>query len=170
MAAAASAADKVVAPSGGPRIIDGKATADGIRDELKVRVAALRAAGHRAPGLAVVLVGSRTDSATYVRMKKKACTEVGITDFGVDLPADATQADVIRTVRELNANEAVDGILVQLPLPAHIDESAVLQEIAWEKDVDGLHPMNVGCMVLKGRTPAAVACTPKVRMPMRPSG
>jgi 5,10-methylene-tetrahydrofolate dehydrogenase/methenyl tetrahydrofolate cyclohydrolase len=94
-------------------------------------------------------------------MKKKACVEVGITDFGRDLPADATQAQVVAAVRELNADPRVDGILVQLPLPAHINEYAVLDEIDVEKDADGLHPLNAGLLAQKGRVPRAVACTPK---------
>ena len=96
------------------RVIDGKACADSIRGELASRVAALSAQHGRAPGLAVLLVGARPDSATYVRMKKKACAEAGILDFGVDLPADASQADIIAAVDALNSNAAVDGILVQV--------------------------------------------------------
>ena len=149
----------------GPVIIDGNATAATIRSELTARIAALSDKRGRAPGLAVVLVGSRTDSATYVRMKKKACAEVGIVDFGRDLPTDTTQEDVINTVRELNADPRVDGILVQLPLPSHINETAVLDAISHEKDADGLHPLNVGMLVLKGRTPSAISCTPWVRAP-----
>lgn len=151
-----------MASAAGPVIIDGNATAAAIRAELKERVAAGVAKSGRAPGLAVVLVGNRTDSATYVRMKKKAVIEVGAVDFGRDLPAEATTAEIIATVRELNADPLVDGILVQLPLPAHVDETAVIDCIAQEKDADGLHPLNVGCLVLKGRTPKAVACTPAV--------
>jgi 5,10-methylene-tetrahydrofolate dehydrogenase/methenyl tetrahydrofolate cyclohydrolase len=83
-------------------------------------------------------------------MKKKACAEVGITDIGRDLPADATQEAVIAVVKELNADPAVDGILVQLPLPAHIDERAVLECIDLEKDADGLHPLNAGYLALRG--------------------
>eukprot|EP01042_Synura_sphagnicola_P000485 gene485-516_t len=94
-------------------------------------------------GLAVVLVGDRRDSATYVRSKKKACAEIGITSFGIDFPADVTEEALIAKVDELNANEAVHGILVQLPLPAHINERSVLDRISQEKDVDGLHPLNV---------------------------
>jgi 5,10-methylene-tetrahydrofolate dehydrogenase/methenyl tetrahydrofolate cyclohydrolase len=144
-----------------PVIIDGKATAETIHGELKARVAGLTEKYGRAPGLAVVLVGNRTDSATYVRMKKKACSDIGIKDFGRDLPGDATQEEVLRTVAELNANPDVDGILVQLPLPAHIDENTILDAISHEKDVDGLHPLNVGALATRGRTPSAVACTPK---------
>jgi len=98
-------------------------------------------------------------------MKKKAVAEVGAVDYGRDLPAEATTAEIIATVRELNADPLVDGILVQLPLPAHVDETAVIDCIAQEKDADGLHPLNVGCLVLKGRVPKAVACTPAVRAP-----
>ena len=148
---------------GGPVIIDGNATAATIRTELKARIEALVIEKGRQPGLAVVLVGNRTDSATYVRMKRKACAEVGILDLGRDLPADASEAEVIATVRELNADPTVDGILVQLPLPSHINETAVLDAISQEKDADGLHPFNMGCLVQKGRTPAAYPCTPWVR-------
>jgi 5,10-methylene-tetrahydrofolate dehydrogenase/methenyl tetrahydrofolate cyclohydrolase len=136
--------------SGGPVIIDGKRTAETIHGELKSRIAALTAGGGRAPGLAVVLVGARTDSATYVRMKKKACSDVGIRDFGRDLPAEATTEEIVAVVRELNANPEVDGILVQLPLPGHVDENSVLDAISHEKDVDGIHPLNVGFLASKG--------------------
>ena len=95
------------------------------------------------PGLAVVLVGSRRDSATYVRSKKKACAEIGIASFGVDFPDDVSQAELIAKVDELNANPNIHGILVQLPLPSHIDEKSVLDRIGQTKDVDGLHPLNI---------------------------
>ena len=159
-AAAAAAAG---GPTGGPVIIDGNATAAAIRGELRGRIERLAGAAGRQPGLAVLLVGSRTDSATYVRMKRKACAEVGIDDLGRDLPADASEAEVLAAVRELNADPRVDGILVQLPLPAHINEAAVLDAISQGKDADGLHPFNMGCLVQKGRTPAAYPCTPWVR-------
>lgn len=95
------------------------------------------------PGLAVILVGDRTDSATYVRMKKKACEEVGVASFGFDYPTDVTQEEIVRKVQELNADPNVHGILVQLPLPAHIHEDTVLRTVSVEKDVDGLHPLNI---------------------------
>jgi 5,10-methylene-tetrahydrofolate dehydrogenase/methenyl tetrahydrofolate cyclohydrolase len=142
-------------------ILDGKALADVIRGELKERVSAALASGRRAPCLGVVLVGSRPDSATYVRSKKAACAALGMTDRGIELPADATQAQVLEAVAGLNADAGVDGILVQLPLPAHIDERAVLGAISLAKDADGLHPLNVGALALKGHTPLAVACTPR---------
>ena len=143
------------------KILDGKALADVIRAELKERVSASVAAGRRAPCLGVVLVGCRPDSATYVRSKKAACAQAGIVDKGIELPAEATQADVLAAVAGLNADPDVDGILVQLPLPPHIDERAVLEAIGLAKDADGLHPLNVGALALKGHTPMAVACTPK---------
>jgi len=143
------------------RVIDGKAIADDIRHETAARVAALTARAGRAPGLAVVLVGARPDSATYVRMKKKACIEAGIADLGVDLPGDCGEAEVLRVVRELNDDARVDGILVQLPLPAGVSEERVLDAISFDKDADGLHPLNAGLLALKGREPQSTACTPK---------
>lgn len=149
------------APSSSPTLIDGNKVAATIREELKARVDALLASGGKPPGLAVILVGNRVDSATYVRMKKKACSEVGIRDLGVDLPETATMEEVIAAVRNANENPDVHGILVQLPLPKHLDETRVLSEISFEKDVDGLHPLNVGSLALRGHTPRFVACTPR---------
>jgi 5,10-methylene-tetrahydrofolate dehydrogenase/methenyl tetrahydrofolate cyclohydrolase len=144
-----------------PTIIDGKGMAEKIREELKERVSAIVGSGKRAPCLAVVLVGSRPDSATYVRSKKAACLQAGILDRGVDLPATATEAEIVAVVEGLNADPTVDGILVQLPLPSHVNEKAVLERISLAKDADGLHPLNIGALALKGHTPKAVACTPK---------
>ncbi|CAE7214911.1 FOLD4 [Symbiodinium sp. KB8] len=115
----------------------------------------------KAPGLAVILVGARPDSATYVRMKRKACEEVGIADFGVNLPVEASEDEIVAAVRAANEDERVHGILVQLPLPEHVNEMRVLSEISPEKDVDGLHPANVGDLALRGRNPRFVACTPR---------
>ena len=95
------------------------------------------------PGLAVVLVGARKDSATYVRMKHKACSEIGIRSISVDLPTETTQEEIMAEVQKLDADPTVHGILVQLPLPPHVDEASVLNCISQEKDVDGLHPLNV---------------------------
>lgn len=124
-------------------VIDGNAIAAQIRGELKIKVDEMKETLGVTPGLAVVLVGDRRDSATYVRMKKKACAEVGIASFGIDLPAEVTQEELISKVTELNADPKVHGILVQLPLPPHINENAVLDRIEQDKDVDGLHPLNV---------------------------
>ena len=123
----------------------------------------LRATTQRfqAPGLAVVLVGERKDSQTYVRSKKKGCEEVGIRSFGTDLPASATEEEVLRVVQEYNSNPEVHGILVQLPLPKHINEERILDAISIDKDVDGFHPMNIGMLAMRGRNPMYVPCTPK---------
>jgi 5,10-methylene-tetrahydrofolate dehydrogenase/methenyl tetrahydrofolate cyclohydrolase len=143
------------------QIIDGKAIAATIRGEIAEEVAKMKEEYGVVPGLAAVLVGERKDSQTYVRMKKKACIEVGITSIGVDLPGDVSQEELIEKVRELNADPVVDGILVQLPLPDHIDEEAVLREIDIAKDVDGFHPINIGRLSMKGRKPLYVPCTPR---------
>lgn len=142
------------------QIIDGKAIAEKIREDVKEKVAARVAAGKPKPGLATVLVGERVDSATYVRMKQKACADLGMNSFHHPLPADITQEEIEKVVRDLNADPAVNGILVQLPLPGHLDEEKVLQAIDLEKDVDGFHPINIGRLAQKGREPVFVPCTP----------
>ena len=113
------------------------------------------------PGLAVVLVGDRKDSETYVRSKKKACAEAGIESFGTDLPGDATEEEVLEVVAAYNADPSVHGILVQLPMPDHINEERVLGAIDYEKDVDGFHPLNIGRLSQRGREPLFVPCTPR---------
>eukprot|EP00026_Physarum_polycephalum_P008763 Phypoly_transcript_08863.p1 GENE.Phypoly_transcript_08863~~Phypoly_transcript_08863.p1 ORF type:complete len:297 (+),score=30.93 Phypoly_transcript_08863:107-892(+) len=143
------------------RIIDGKAIAASIREDIKKEVDVMRANNQRLPGLAVVLVGDRKDSQTYVRMKKVAVKEAGIVSFDTTLPADVTQDELLCVVKEHNANPAVDGILVQLPLPAHIDEKVILGAVDIDKDVDGFHPINIGALSMKGRTPSFVPCTPR---------
>ncbi|KAG2616431.1 hypothetical protein PVAP13_3NG202924 [Panicum virgatum] len=142
------------------QIIDGKAIAADIRGEVAAEVAALSSA-HNVPGLAVVIVGSRKDSQTYVSMKRKACAEVGIRSVHVDLPEDISELALVAEVHRLNADPAVHGILVQLPLPKHINEEKILSEISIEKDVDGFHPLNIGKLAMKGREPLFVPCTPK---------
>lgn len=142
-------------------LIDGKAIAATIRGEIKAEVEQMKAKYGRVPGLAAVLVGERKDSQTYVRMKKKACAEIGITSFGYDLPADISQEDLLKVVRDLNDNPDVHGILVQLPLPDHLDDEEILGAISLEKDVDGFHPLNIGRLSMKRRDPLFVPCTPK---------
>ena len=126
--------------------IDGKAIAQTIRTEIKDAVEKLKADSGKVPGLAVILVGERRDSQTYVRMKKKACEECGITSFGFDYPSDVTMETLSGKIAELNADPAVHGILVQLPLPEHIDEDNILNSIDPKKDVDGLHPLNTASL------------------------
>eukprot|EP00746_Dinoflagellata_sp_MGD_P162531 gnl/MRDRNA2_/MRDRNA2_90132_c0_seq1.p1 gnl/MRDRNA2_/MRDRNA2_90132_c0~~gnl/MRDRNA2_/MRDRNA2_90132_c0_seq1.p1 ORF type:complete len:314 (+),score=66.90 gnl/MRDRNA2_/MRDRNA2_90132_c0_seq1:74-1015(+) len=143
------------------KLIDGKAIAADVRKELKVECDRLKSQKLTSPGLAVVLVGSRPDSATYVRMKTKACEEVGIFVLDKKFDEHVSEAEVIRCIEQLNADNRVHGILVQLPLPKHINESNVLTTIAFEKDVDGFSSKNMGELALKGGMPSAVACTPK---------
>jgi len=142
------------------QIIDGTAIALKVRNEVKEKVAARLAAGKSQPGLATVLVGERIDSATYVSMKQKACAELGMTSFHKPVPADISQEDLEKLIKELNADPKVHGILVQLPLPSHLDEERVLQLISIEKDVDGFSPINLGRLAQKGREPLFVPCTP----------
>jgi len=138
--------------------LDGKATRDEIFVDLKERVAALTAAG-RTPGLGTVLVGDDPGSHAYVRGKHADCAKVGITSIRRDLPADISQAALDETIDELNANPECTGYIVQLPLPRHLDENAALERIDPGKDADGLHPTNLGRLVLG--TPAALPCTPR---------
>lgn len=141
-------------------IIDGKAIAAKIRSQVAQGVQELIASGGPTPGLATVLVGDNPASHTYVRMKRKACAELGIESFGHELSAEASQQEVEGLVARLNADPNVHGILVQLPLPAGLDEEAVLKSISIEKDVDGFHPINIGRLAQKGREPLFVPCTP----------
>jgi methylenetetrahydrofolate dehydrogenase (NADP+)/methenyltetrahydrofolate cyclohydrolase len=142
------------------QLIDGTAIAQKVRDEVKEKVAKRLAEGKSQPGLATVLVGDRIDSATYVSMKQKACAELGMTSFHHPIPADVTQEDLEKLIKELNADPKVNGILVQLPLPDHLDEESVLKLIDLEKDVDGFSPLNIGRLAQKGREPLFVPCTP----------
>ena len=142
------------------QIIDGKMIAQQLREEVAAKVAARTAAGKQKPTLATVLVGDRPDSAAYVASKGKACQELGMGSISEHLPADATQEQVESLVKRLNADPTVNGILVQLPMPSHIDEEHVLSLINIEKDVDGFSPLNIGRLAQKGRDPLFVPCTP----------
>ncbi len=139
------------------RIIDGKKTAAAIRVEIAAEVQVLKRRKIE-PGLAVVLVGEDPASEVYVRMKKRACAELGINSYDYDLPKNATEKRLLKLIDTLNADKRVHGILVQLPLPKQIDEAKVLNAIDPEKDVDGFHPVNVGKM-LNGEA-AFLPCTP----------
>jgi 5,10-methylene-tetrahydrofolate dehydrogenase/methenyl tetrahydrofolate cyclohydrolase len=142
-------------------LINGTAIAEAIRGEIKAGVARLQASHGVQPGLATVLVGENPASMTYVRNKHKACAEVGIASFGYDLPASTTQDELLRLLQELATRADVHGILVQLPLPAHIDEQAVLNAVPLSKDVDGFNPSNLGLLGLKGKRPTFAPCTPQ---------
>jgi methylenetetrahydrofolate dehydrogenase (NADP+)/methenyltetrahydrofolate cyclohydrolase len=142
------------------QLIDGKVIAQQVRDSVAVEVAKRTAAGKPKPTLATVLVGDRVDSATYVASKGKACQELGMGSVNHHVPADISQTDLEKFIRGLNADPEVSGILVQLPLPSHLNEESVLQLISIEKDVDGFSPINIGRLAQKGRDPLFVPCTP----------
>ena len=141
------------------KIIDGKTIAQQVRSEVAEKVKARKAAGKRAPGLAVVLVGSNPASQIYVGSKRKACEEVGFVSRSYDLPETTSEAELLELIDTLNADKEIDGILVQLPLPAGIDNVKVLERIAPDKDVDGFHPYNVGRLCQ--RAPRLRPCTPR---------
>ncbi|GAB4345259.1 MAG: bifunctional methylenetetrahydrofolate dehydrogenase/methenyltetrahydrofolate cyclohydrolase FolD [Gammaproteobacteria bacterium] len=140
------------------QLIDGKAIATEIRRQLKEEIAEALAAGERAPGLAVILVGQDPASQVYVRSKRRACEEAGVASFSYDLPTDTSQQELLKRIEQLNDDPTVDGILVQLPLPDHIDAEAVIEAIDPAKDVDGFHPYNMGR--LAQRNPTLRPCTP----------
>ncbi len=142
-------------------LLDGKALAQQIQADLAQQVQSFQAQGNRSPGLAVLMVGGNPASAAYVRGKERACAKVGIASLGRHFPADATQEEVAAAIHSLNQDDRVDGILVQLPLPEHLDAVALLNLIDPNKDADGLHPTNMGRLVrgeigLRSCTPAGV--------------
>ncbi|MBK1647685.1 bifunctional methylenetetrahydrofolate dehydrogenase/methenyltetrahydrofolate cyclohydrolase FolD [Rhabdochromatium marinum] len=141
------------------QLLDGKQIAATIRSELSTRVAIRTQAGSPPPGLAVVLVGANPASQVYVRNKQKACAEVGFLSELHERPADITQSELLALIDQLNTDARIHGILVQLPLPSHIDAEAVIERIDPTKDVDGFHPYNVGRLSL--RMPLLRPCTPK---------
>ncbi|WAJ39744.1 bifunctional methylenetetrahydrofolate dehydrogenase/methenyltetrahydrofolate cyclohydrolase FolD [Pseudomonas sp. GOM7] len=141
------------------QLIDGKAIAASLRQQIAQRVAERRQQGLRAPGLAVILVGTDPASQVYVSHKRKDCEEVGFLSRAYDLPAQTSQADLLALIDELNEDPTIDGILVQLPLPEHLDASPLLERIRPDKDVDGFHPYNIGR--LAQRMPLLRPCTPK---------
>ncbi|MCP1675030.1 methylenetetrahydrofolate dehydrogenase (NADP+)/methenyltetrahydrofolate cyclohydrolase [Natronocella acetinitrilica] len=141
------------------KILDGKVAAASIKDAIRNTVQARSAAGHRPPGLAVILVGDNPASHVYVNNKRRSCESIGFVSRGYDLPASTSQAELLDRIDTLNADPAIDGILVQLPLPAHIDSETVIERIRPDKDVDGFHPVNMGKLALK--LPGLRPCTPR---------
>ncbi|MCG7336342.1 bifunctional methylenetetrahydrofolate dehydrogenase/methenyltetrahydrofolate cyclohydrolase FolD [Sporosarcina sp. ACRSM] len=139
------------------KLIDGKAIGQEIREEIKQRVDALKEKGMQ-PGLAVILVGDNQASRTYVRNKEKSSIEAGMKSVLIELPETVSEEELLAQVAELNKDDSIHGILVQLPLPKHIDEDLVIQAIDPDKDVDGFHPINVGKMIIGQR--AFLSCTP----------
>lgn len=141
------------------KIIDGKTIAQQVRREMAVRVEQRLAEGKRAPGLAVILVGENPASQIYVGSKRRACEEVGIISKSYDLPISTSEEQLLSLIDDLNADNTIDGILVQLPLPDGIDNVKVLERISPDKDVDGFHPYNVGRLCQ--RSPKLRPCTPR---------
>ncbi len=140
------------------RILDGKTIASNLLQDIKRQVDARVAAGKPVPGLAVILIGGDPASSIYVRNKRKACETAGVRSISHDLPASTTQEELMALIDQLNADETVDGILVQAPLPAQIDDEAVVERISAGKDVDGFHPYNIGRLAV--RLPTLRSCTP----------
>lgn len=140
------------------KIIDGKKVSAEVRAEVKQQVDQRINNGKRPPGLAVILIGSDAASQVYVGHKRKACNEVGIYSRSYDLPTETTQHELVTLIDELNKDTNIDGILVQLPLPDHLDSSLIIEQIYPDKDVDGFHPVNVGRLAL--RIPGLRPCTP----------
>ena len=144
-----------------PLLLDGKALAKKIQSELKVKIERLEPKIGRPPGLAVLMVGENPASAVYVRNKERACQRIGIASMGKHFPENTTQAELDNAIAQLNQDDRVDGILVQLPLPKHLDSISLLHRIDPDKDADGLHPVNLGKLVrsesgLRSCTPAGV--------------
>lgn len=140
------------------QIIDGKAISANLLNQIKSRISARIATGKRAPCLAVVLIGADPASAIYVRNKRLACEKVGITSISHDLPVTTTEAELLTLIKQLNNDASVDGILVQSPLPSHINEDVLIEHIDVNKDVDGFHPYNIGRLAV--RQPTLRSCTP----------
>lgn len=140
------------------QIIDGKAIAENLLDGIKLKIDARILAGKREPCLAVILVGADPASAIYVRNKRKACEKVGIYSIAHNLPASTSEADLFALVDSINLDPSIDGILVQSPLPSHINEDQLIERISVNKDVDGFHPYNIGRLTV--RQPTLRSCTP----------
>jgi methylenetetrahydrofolate dehydrogenase (NADP+)/methenyltetrahydrofolate cyclohydrolase len=140
------------------QIIDGKAIAENLLISIKTKIDARIAAGKRPPCLAVILVGADPASAIYVRNKRKACDKVGIRSIAHDLPANTSEADLFALINSINQDPTIDGILVQSPLPHHINEDKLIEHISVDKDVDGFHPYNIGRLAV--RKPTLRSCTP----------
>ena len=140
------------------KIIDGKAIAENLLNSIKLKIDARIAAGKRAPCLAVVLVGADAPSAIYVRNKRRACDKVGIRSIAHELPASTSEVDLFALIDSINNDATIDGILVQSPLPKHINEDKLIERISVNKDVDGFHPYNIGRLAI--RQPMLRSCTP----------
>ncbi|KAK4411363.1 Bifunctional protein FolD 4, chloroplastic [Sesamum angolense] len=153
--------EAAMATEASAKVIDGKSVAKEIREEIATEISRMKESTGVVPGLAVILVGDRKDSATYVRNKKKACESVGIKSYEVHLAEDTSEQEVLKYISGFNDDTSVNGILVQLPLPSHMNEKNVLNAVCIEKDVDGFNPLNIGRLAMRDREPLFVPCTPK---------
>ncbi|KAB1224699.1 Bifunctional protein FolD 1, mitochondrial [Morella rubra] len=142
-------------------IIDGKSIAEEITSRIACEVRRMKESTGKVPGLAVIIVGQRWDSQTYVRNKIKACEEAGIKSLMTELAGNCKEDEVVNALSRFNKDPTIHGILVQLPLPQHLDEERILNELSLEKDVDGFHPLNMGNLAMRGREPLFIPCTPK---------
>ncbi|KAL7158669.1 hypothetical protein ABFS83_02G159800 [Erythranthe nasuta] len=156
-----SVVNAAMATEASAKVIDGKSIAKEIREEIAAEISRMKESIGIVPGLAVILVGERKDSATYVRNKKKACESVCIKSYEVHLAEDSTEQEVLEHISSFNNDPSVHGILVQLPLPSHMNEQNVLNAVCTEKDVDGFSPLNIGRLAMRDREPLFVPCTPK---------
>ena len=147
-------------------IIDGKSLSQSIREDIKKQIANRVARGLNPPGLATILVGNNPASRTYVRNKHRACDEVGIRNISYELPEETSQEELEALIKKLNNDSEATGILLQLPLPKHLDEESLLAAIKLTKDVDGFNPINIGRIALRGLAPVFVPCTPAGIMEM----
>lgn len=142
-------------------VIDGKSISEEIISGIASEVSRMKESIGKVPGLAVILVGQRRDSQTYVRNKIKACEEAGIKSLMAELPEDCTEDEILSALSSFNENPSIHGILVQLPLPKHLDEEKILNMVSLEKDVDGFNPLNMGNLAMRGREPLFISCTAK---------
>ncbi|XP_034703052.1 bifunctional protein FolD 1, mitochondrial-like isoform X1 [Vitis riparia] len=143
-------------------VIDGKSIADDVKSGIAGEICRMKNAVGKLPGLAVLLVGKRRDSRTFIRIKIKACNEVGISSFIAELPEDCTEDEIINVISSYNENPSVHGIIVQLPLPQHLDQEKIVNAVSLEKDVDGFHPTNIGNLAMRGREPLFIPCASMV--------
>eukprot|EP00300_Choanocystis_sp_HF-7_P036230 c5176_g1_i1.p2 GENE.c5176_g1_i1~~c5176_g1_i1.p2 ORF type:complete len:307 (-),score=68.86 c5176_g1_i1:11-910(-) len=143
------------------KVLDGRAIAAAVQAELKAKVEAFVADGGTAPTLVVIIVGDRKDSRSYVKMKIKTAAEIGINSRLIELPDTVTQAELLSHIHTLNDDDAVTSILLQLPVPEHIDVNHALDCISLQKDCDAFNPLNIGQLALRGREPLTIACTPR---------
>ncbi|GER40054.1 bifunctional protein folD [Striga asiatica] len=161
LCSSSSAVNAAMPTEASAKVIDGKSVAKQIREEIATEVSRMKESTGIVPGLAVILVGDRKDSATYVRNKKKACESVGIKSFEVHLHENCSEQEVLEYITVFNEDPSVNGILVQLPLPSHMNEQNILNAVCIEKDVDGFNPLNIGRLAMRDREPLFVPCTPK---------